>query len=315
MTFFEDFKKLKQKSVHLGLRGFKNTSCEYNDYLYFSKVCYMCFVGDYLENCMYLNEGKKDKYCCDCATCDFCELCYECLDCLECYNGTYLQDCRRVSDSVFCYDCIGCNSCFGCAGLRQKQYYLFNKNIGKEDYEAEVLKWKKKGLLAILAEFERVKMEIPHQALMMYRVEDSIGDHLVNAQRCYSCFECADMQDCGYMSRVYCVYGERNLDSWNNWANLDLEQCTECVQVGKGYNCSFLYYCEVVRECDYCFQVFNSKNCFGCVGVNHGEYMILNQKYSPEDWARKKAEIIEQMKMDGEWGNWPLKEGERFDTD
>ena len=28
-----------------------------------------------------------------------------------------------------------------------------------------------------------------------------------------------DMQDCGYMARVYCVYGERNVDSWNNWAD------------------------------------------------------------------------------------------------
>ena len=315
MSFFEDFLKLKQKSVHLGLRGFKNIGCEYNDYLYFSKMCYMCFVGDYFEHCMYCDEGKKSKYCGDCSTCDLCELCYECLDCQECYNGVYLQDCRRVSDSAFCYDCIGGNNCFGCAGVRQQTYCLFNKKLSEEDYEKGVAEWKKKGLDAIWAEFEKIKELIPHQHAMTYRTEDSTGDHLANAQRSHSCFNCANLQDCGYMYRVYTVYGEKNADSWNNWANVDLEQCHECIQVGKGYNCSFSYYCEVVRDCDYCFQVFNSKNCFGCVGLNHGEYMILNKKYSAEEYEKRKAEIIEQMKKDGEWGKWPMPEGERFDAD
>jgi len=49
--------------------------------------------------------------------------------------------------------------------------------------------------------------------------------------------------------------------------------------------------------------------------------MILNQKYSPEEYEKKKAEIIAEMKASSatvgqscEWGNWPLPEGERFDT-
>jgi hypothetical protein len=42
--------------------------------------------------------------------------------------------------------------------------------------------------------------------------------------------------------------------------------------------------------------------------------MILNQKYEPEEYEKKKAEIIAEMKASGEWGNWSLPEGEKFDT-
>jgi len=199
--------------------------------------------------------------------------------------------------------------------LREQQYTLFNEKLSEEEYEKGVAEWKAKGMDAIWAEFEKVKESVPHQHMMNYRIEDSTGDHLKNAQRCVGCFDADGVQDCGYIYHHYNVYGERTVDTWDVVSNVDLEQCCECIQVGKGYNCSFSYYCEVIRDCDYCFQVFNSKNCFGCIGVNHGEYMILNKKYSPEDYEKKKTEIIEQMKKDGEWGKWPLGEGERYDTD
>jgi len=192
---------------------------------------------------------------------------------------------------------------------------LFNNQLSPEDYKKGVMEWKLKGFDAIWEEFEKIKVKIPHQHAMMYRVDDSTGDHLENAQRAYFCFSSGNLQDCGCVYRVYPVYGDKNADTWDAYGAVDLEQCYEVIQVGKAYNCNFCYYCEVTRDCDYCFQVFNSKNCFGCVGLNHGEYMILNQKYEPEEWARKRAEIIEQMKKDGQWGSWPLPEGQRFDTD
>lgn len=289
--------------------------CEYNDCLYFSKNCYMCFYSDNFENCLYCYEGNKNKFCSDCSTCFFCELCFECIDCTGCYNSNFSQDCRRVSDSSFCYDCIGCSECFGCAGLRQQKFCLFNEKLSREEYKARVSSWMLKSYEEIFDEFEKIRRGVPHQHAMMYRTEDSTGNHLINAQRCFNCYNSSDLQDCGHIYLLYAVYGERNLDSWNCTMNVDLEQCHEVIQTGKGYNSSFCYYCEVVRDCDYCFQVFNSRNCFGCVSINHGEYMILNQKYEPEDWARKKVEIIAEMKVSGEWGEWPFPEGEKVDTD
>jgi hypothetical protein len=191
---------------------------------------------------------------------------------------------------------------------------LFNEKLSKEDYEKRVAEWKQKGFDAVWAEFGKVKEKTPHQHVFSYRIEDSTGDHLSNSQRCYDCFDSDGLQDCGYVHFHYNIYGDKTADTLDITSNVDLEQCYECIQVGKGYNCSFSYYCEVVRDCDYCFQVFNSKNCFGCVSLSHGEYMILNQKYEPEEYEKKKAEIIAEMKASGEWGNWSLPEGEKFDT-
>jgi hypothetical protein len=313
MSFFEDFRRLKSQQPHLALRGFRNVGCEYNDFLYFSKVCYMCFDADKFENCFYTVEGCNLKDCCDCSTCDRCELCYGCLDCRDCFDGTHLQDCRRTSESSFCYDCIGCNNCFGCAGLRQQKFCLFNEQLSKEEYEKGVNEWKMKGEEAIWAKFEKLKEEIPHQHSMLYRCENSSGNQLENTQNSFECFNSSDLQDCGHLYRAYTVYGEKNVDTWDVGGGVDFEMCYQMIFTGKAYNSSFCYYGEVIRDCDYCFQVFNSKNCFGCVGVNQGEYMILNKKYSEEEYFKKKAEIIEGMKESGEWGEWPLLEGEKFD--
>lgn len=315
MTYFEEFKRLKEKTPHIGIRGFKNMNCDYNDYLYFSKNCFLCFSGDKFWDSFYCQEGNALKDCCDCNECDRCELCFECIDCKDCNDGNWLQDCRRVSQSFFCYDCVGCNSCFGCSGLRQKNYCIFNRQLsGKDEYDSSVREWKMKGLRAIWAEFEKVKEATIHQHAFIYRAENSTGDHLENVKNAHECFDCGNLYDCGHMIRIYAVYGDKNADSWNCYGGVDMEQCIEMIWVGKAYNCSFLYYCEVVRDCDYCFQVFNSKNCFLCCGLNHGENMILNKKYdSVEEWQAAKASVIEHMKKDGEWGQWMLSEGEKMD--
>lgn len=314
MTYFEKFRKLKENVPHIGIRGFKNFNCEYNDYLYFSKNCYMCFTSDKFWDCFYCEDGAFLKDCCDCNLCEKSELCYESLDCRDCYDSAYLQDCRRVSQSMFCYDCIGCNNCFGCAGLRQKKYCLFNEQLDEETYKIKVGEWKGKGARVIFSEFENVKLKIPHQHTMFYRVENGTGDHLENVQNSVGCFDSISLQDCGYCYHAYISYGDRNRDNWDAFQGVDNEGSYEWIDVGKSYDCSFLYYCEVVRNCDYCFQVFNSKNCFLCCGVNHGENMILNKKFDNlEVWEKEKAKVIEQMKIDGEWGQWMVPEGEKMD--
>lgn len=314
MTYFSEFWKLKKKNPHIGIRGFKNMNSDFNDYLYFSKNCYMCFSADKFWDCFYCQEGNALKNCTDCSECDRCELCYECLNCRDCFDGTFLQDCRRVSESMFCYDCVGCNQCFGCSGIRQKNFCVFNEQFTKEEYAAKVCEWKAKGMAAVWAEFARLKGKTIHQHAMMYRAENSTGDHLENVKNAISCFSSGNLQDCGYCYRLYKDDSERIADTYDSYGGIDQDLCYECINVGDSYDSSFLYYCEVLRNCDYCFQVFNSKYCFLCCGVNHGEFMILNKKFgSLEEWSREREKVIEQMKLDGEYGKWMVPEGEKID--
>jgi hypothetical protein len=49
---------------------------------------------------------------------------------------------------------------------------------------------------------------------------------------------------------------------------------------------------------------FATSNCFGCFGLQKGEYCILNKQYSKEDYLALKEKIIEHMKKTGEWGEY-----------
>ena len=49
--------------------------------------------------------------------------------------------------------------------------------------------------------------------------------------------------------------------------------------------------------------VLNSHDLFGCVGVNHGEFCILNKQYSEKDYREMARKIIEHMKKTGSLGN------------
>jgi hypothetical protein len=69
-------------------------------------------------------------------------------------------------------------------------------------------------------------------------------------------------------------------------------------------DCMFCLGCWFSNNLLYCDTVHNSRDCFLCDAVNHARFQILNQQYSEEDYHKKVAEIIEQMKKDGEWGQW-----------
>lgn len=46
------------------------------------------------------------------------------------------------------------------------------------------------------------------------------------------------------------------------------------------------------------------RNCFGCVGLRDKEYCIFNKQYSPDDYEKNVALIIERMIQDKERGEY-----------
>jgi len=55
--------------------------------------------------------------------------------------GNYYLFCCDIeysSNMLYCISCFSCKDCFGCVGLRNKQYYIFNKEHSKENYDKKV---------------------------------------------------------------------------------------------------------------------------------------------------------------------------------
>ncbi len=52
-------------------------------------------------------------------------------------NAHFMKSCwSEIVDSEYCIDCRGISDCFGCAGLKKKQYCIFNKQYSKGEYES-----------------------------------------------------------------------------------------------------------------------------------------------------------------------------------
>jgi CxxC-x17-CxxC domain-containing protein len=70
------------------------------------------------------------------------------------------------------------------------------------------------------------------------------------------------------------------------------------------YNVHFSLYVFHSSDIWYSDQIFNSKNCFGCVGLRNKQYCIFNKQYTPEDYEQTVAQIITHMQTTGEWGEY-----------
>ena len=57
----------------------------------------------------------------------------------------------------------------------------------------------------------------------------------------------------------------------------------------------------------------SSRNLLGCVGLIHGEYSILNTRYSKEEFEKTVVQVYESMRERGEWGEFFPEEHSWFD--
>ena len=74
-----------------------------------------------------------------------------------------------------------------------------------------------------------------------------------------------------------------------------------------GYNIHFLRFCSHCFEnsnIDYGYYLQHAQNCFGCVGMHHVKYCILNKQYGKEEYFELKEKIIAHMEKTGEWGEF-----------
>jgi hypothetical protein len=71
---------------------------------------------------------------------------------------------------------------------------------------------------------------------------------------------------------------------------------------GSGFREAFTLSGETMcNDCYYCQQIISCQNCFGCEGLQHKQFCILNKQYTKEEYDRLVPQIIEKMKADGEW--------------
>lgn len=306
--FFEQFRELIETVPQLSRSAFQLQNCDFVNQCGCSKNCYLIFEADFDENCYYSNNIFDSKVCMDLLMCVKCELCYESIDCENCYNLKFSQGCKNCSDSWFIKNSIGCRNCFGCVNLRNKEYYFLNEKFSKDAY-AEKLKTMNLGDYSYLqkarANFLNFSQKYPHKYLQGHQNENSTGNYLFNTQNCQNCFDSNSCQDskylynCRFMKKCYdiTVFGSSGSTEFccdNHEIGVSVRNVCFSDQIWEG--CNDIFYSKLC--------VNNCRDLFGCCGLKHKQYCILNKQYSEIDYKALCAKIVEHMKKTNEWGEF-----------
>jgi len=301
--FFEQFKELQLKVPRLALSNNKNTNSEYCNMTFFNKNCYLLFGGDYNEDSMYGVLCMRNK---DVAECDYsydCELCYEIQDCKGCYNTNYAMDSNSCSDCSYISDCVGCQNCILCTNLINQSYRIENKQLSKEEFEKvktelkiNITEGHQKAYEKFLDLREKRIVKFAH----LVSCENCTGDYLKNCKNCFNCFDASGSED--LQNTIFAMNCKDCLDC--SLLGDKCQLCYNCISILKSFNVKHSNFVIESHDIEYCDFSLNSSNLFGCIGLRHKKYCILNKQYSKEDFERLRAKLIAHMKETKEYGQF-----------
>lgn len=301
--FFNQFAELYAAVPQLSIFQAQCINSEYTLNNFHNKNCYMLSGADYNEDCMYGLNTQRSKDCVDHILLYDSQLCYGCLWSANMYNCVGCQDCENCSDSWFLFDCKGCSSCALSANLRNKQYVLYNEQLTKEEYERRLKKIMQEifqNPFWLFENLERVREKAIQRATTIINGENVSGNYIRNSKNSHDVFDAEDLEDCRF-----CYYaldikdcGDASCIAWG-------ELMYDSISMGKVENVLFSSSIIESHNVYYSRCVWNSADIFGSTSIkNHQQYLILNKKYTREEYQMMVQKIIEHMKKTGEWGEF-----------
>lgn len=303
-TFLEQYEHLIHVVPRLSLDLVNCENSDFCNYCGDDKNCYYDIAGEANENCYYNHFTKYSKNSVDNTFLYHSTLCYECISCTNCYSCSYSTYCTDSSDLIFCYDMRGCKNCLFSYNLRNKEYYIMNEPYTREEYFKKLEEYQlhtipgREAARASWTEYR--KHNAVHRDMQLTNTENCSGDMISNSQNTHHSFNATNCQDSKYLYDVLDAKDCFDL----NYSLYKPELCTELIStLNLSYSAFSLasHYCSNIYYCDMCN---NSKNLFGCIGINRGENCILNKKYTLEEYQTMKEKIIEAMTREGVWGHF-----------
>lgn len=300
MDFVLELAKLIKRNPRLSVNTLDSENCDYNNFLYKSKNCYLCFSSSILESCFYLDNSSNCK---DCMDCDFftkSELCYSCTDCDSCYNCNFSRDLRNCTDCNFCSACQTLKNCFGCVGLQMKEFHIFNKPYSQENYLREIARLKTLSREEIMRKTDALEVQSVHPFMHVLNSENVWGDYIANSKNCFMCFYVENSEDSAYLYDE--IYNLKDCVDCTHIHNSEL--CYNLMSADHCYSVNCSWVMTNCRDCDYCIWSIGCSNCFGCVNIKRKEYYILNKQYTKEEYYKRVAAMKEDLKRRELHGNY-----------
>ncbi|QQG46187.1 MAG: hypothetical protein HYY55_04505 [Candidatus Niyogibacteria bacterium] len=301
--FFEQWSGLFHEAPLLGLAIDVDIvkDSPYNNNAGHLKNCYLLFHAVYNKDSAYGAVLVYNESVMDCAFMHTNELLYDCMHhhkCSKCAGSRWQAIESR--ECFFCRDIINCHNCFASANLRNKKYYIFNKSYSKEDYFKEIAKYDL-GSYKTYQEIKKLAEEhwrkFPPRPKYDNFSVNSTGDFVFYSKNCKECFEVVDTEDSKFMFLVSDGPVRDCYDisaSWGNNFSLSYES------VISGNHTSGVRFCQGVgmgiQNAEYSHHsLLKGSNHFGCVSMKGGDYVILNKRYSKNEFEKLRGEVIKHM--------------------
>ncbi len=302
-SFFEQFNDLLLDVPRRGMhQDGSNEGCDYITFGFNNRNCYLVFTGFYCEDVYHSTWTGMMKDSMDCLRSFESSLLYECINCEKCYECFYCHNTQNCQESYFLDDCRNCKNCISCKNLRNKEYHIYNKPVSKEEFKAYKEQMLEGGLLGEKTKFDKWKLNLPYLYTHIDNSEGCTGDYIENAKNCHNCFDvllgAEDLRHCQF----------------SGWKGKDMMDCSMCGKEAEllyqmhatvgSINCAFTIFCRGSSNVYYSDCISSCDHLFGCVGLNHKKYCILNKQYTKEAYEELVPKIIEHMKKTGEWGEF-----------
>ncbi|MFA5076664.1 MAG: zinc-ribbon domain containing protein [Patescibacteria group bacterium] len=300
--FFDQFGDLQKQVPRPARAVIKNINSDYVNQCWNLKNGYMCFDVGFAENVMYCAATYHTRDCLDCFFARGSELSYYLVDSQNCFDCAYLQDCGDCHEAFFSFDCKGCNNIAFCFNLRNQRNYIYNKPVSQDEF-ANFIQELKQGSFQKHQEYvKKWRQDVINQSI--HKLHHNIktvncsGDYILNSKNCHHCYNidaCEDLRYCNRMDEQ--IYN-----------CLDLDHCSICESIYEGLviTGNNLKFCinswSPSTDCWYSDLTMSCQNCFGCVGLKHKKYCVLNKQYTEQEYAELVVKIIVHMKKTGEFG-------------
>lgn len=294
-SFFEQSHELFKKVPRPATNRKNSPTSPYCNNVTGCKNCYLVFGGYYSEDCMY-SEPIMSRTSFDSDLLFNGDHAYETVSCTGVFRTSFSFYAEECLDSAFLFDCKGCNDCFGSVNLRNKKYYIFNKPYPKDTYKEKIKEWdlgSYKELQQARDAFKKHYYSIPRRFAIVSNVENVTGNDIIYARNCHECFGVANgIENCKYI-----FFGGLLLkDSYDSTAVGDNGQLL--YETNGSAGAENVYFSKTASQChnvQYCDQVTNCSDLFGCANLRNKNHCILNKKYTKDEYFALKERIIKQM--------------------
>ena len=179
---------------------------DFTNYSVDNKDCYLSYSVIFCENVLYSEVIDKSKNSIDCYAVQKVDNCSYNIDCDTNYNCHFVVKSQKCIDSYFLYDCSNCQNCCLSYNLHNKQYYLKNIKLSKEEYEKEVLSL----LLNTYSGFKKAQKDFDdilknkaiYRFAQIYSSQNATGDYIGNSKDIYNSFDVQNSENIKYTVRA-----------------------------------------------------------------------------------------------------------------